>query len=371
MASITKRGKTWQYTVSRYIEGEYKPIRKGGFLKERDAKIAAAKVATDLADGLAPSSNTDILSDYFKAWMSDYKTQRAVHTIERYENTHRTLQKIFPRETLQSMTKRKYQRAMDEYGRTHAIATMKKLNGHIRACVKEAVDEGRIRVDFTRGVELNSKIAEKKEEDKFLNFFESQRLLKYLRLHIGRSPVYALLILAIVTGLRFGELLGLKRTDFDFKNNQIHVKRSWDYKKKTGFVALKNKQSERTVDVDLSVMDFFKDYFAGIPENFKGLAFYNSLSSDGSFSNEGVNKTLRKALEQLEFKIITVHGLRHTFISILLYKRISIHYVAEQAGHKNSLITQTTYAHVLDELRDEEKVKSAGVIGNLFNGAAV
>lgn len=366
MARIEKRGNTWQYTVSRYVDKKYKPIRKGGFLKEKDAKTAAAKVELDLAEGRLPVSSEDVFSVYFKHWMTDYKMQRSPQTIDRYSNTLMTVEMYFPNETLQSMTKRKYQRVMDDYGITHALSTMKKLNTHIRACVKEAIDEGRIRVDFTRGVELNSKIPEKNEADKFLSFTDSRKLLNELKQHWKRSPVYVILILALTSGMRFGELLGLKRTDFDFKNNQIHVNQAWDYKKKTGFIPLKNAQSKRSVDMNQSIMDFFKEYFEATPKNIKGLAFYNNLSADGSFTNNGVNKTLKKTLDRLELKTITCHSLRHTFISILLYKRISIHYVAEQAGHKNSLITQTTYAHVLDEMRDEEKTKSAEVIGELF-----
>lgn len=44
MASITKRGSTWQYSVSRTIEGKYKPIRKGGYRTKKEASVAAAQI---------------------------------------------------------------------------------------------------------------------------------------------------------------------------------------------------------------------------------------------------------------------------------------------------------------------------------------
>ncbi|KGR84033.1 Arm DNA-binding domain-containing protein [Lysinibacillus boronitolerans] len=48
MASITKRGKTWQYCVSRMVEGKYKPIRKGGFSTKKEATIAAAAIKANI-----------------------------------------------------------------------------------------------------------------------------------------------------------------------------------------------------------------------------------------------------------------------------------------------------------------------------------
>jgi len=107
--------------------------------------------------------------------------------------------------------------------------------------VREAVDEGRIRMDFTRGVELNSKIKEKSDSEKHLNYVESKRLLKELVKHIDRSPLYLLLILALQSGKRFGELLGLKRSDFNFKATTIKVERSMDYKNGNWFCRLENR----------------------------------------------------------------------------------------------------------------------------------
>ncbi len=54
MASFTKRGKTWQYTVSRIVNGESKPIRKSGFKTKKEAQVAAAEIESKLNKGLNP-----------------------------------------------------------------------------------------------------------------------------------------------------------------------------------------------------------------------------------------------------------------------------------------------------------------------------
>lgn len=51
---------------------------------------------------------------------------------------------------------------------------------------------------------------------------------------------------------------------------------------------------------------------------------------------------------------ISAHGLRHTHASILLYKRASIYYVSERLGHSDIETTNSYYAHIIKELRDQD-----------------
>lgn len=64
---------------------------------------------------------------------------------------------------------------------------------------------------------------------------------------------------------------------------------------------------------------------------------------------------MRKTLENLHIAPITVHGLRHTHASILLYKDASIQYVSERLGHSDLETTLTRYTDVLKELRTKDE----------------
>ncbi|MFF5994698.1 tyrosine-type recombinase/integrase [Lysinibacillus sp. KU-BSD001] len=81
------------------------------------------------------------------------------------------------------------------------------------------------------------------------------------------------------------------------------------------------------------------------------LVFYSPESKYQVISNTNANKLLKKTLLELDIEPITVHGLRHTHASVLLYKNASIYYVSERLGHGDIENTLKEYTHVLKELR--------------------
>ncbi len=106
--------------------------------------------------------------------------------------------------------------------------------------------------------------------------------------------------------------------------------------------------------MDSKTMSLFENLFERIPYHKEGLIFVSPNNSRKFLTNEFVNKILRKTLNDLEIEPVTIHGLRHTHASILLYKKISIYYVSERLGHAGIDTTLKYYAHVVKELREED-----------------
>ncbi|GEM_PF-5393580 len=203
---------------------------------------------------------------------------------------------------------------------------MSKVHGHIKAAVDHAVEDEIIRITFAKKVKVTGKPPKKKDE-KYLQFEEIEMLYDELfkRLHTGLS--YYGVLLLLVTGMRFEELVGLTRSDFDFDNNTINIDKVWGYshKMKEGFGPTKNTQSERVISLDPKVMKEFKKLFMQMPDNIQRLVFYSASSKYKCLSNNAINKSLKKTLESLGIKtIITAHGSRHTHASALIYKKASI-----------------------------------------------
>ncbi len=71
---------------------------------------------------------------------------------------------------------------------------------------------------------------------------------------------------------------------------------------------------------------------------------------------------LKKVLDDLDLKSISMHGLRHTHASVLLYKKVSIYYVSERLGHQDIQTTISVYSHVIKEMRIDDENNTINVL---------
>lgn len=164
--------------------------------------------------------------------------------------------------------------------------------------------------------------------------------------------------------MRFAELLGLTWENVDLEKGTIKVKRAWDYLDTNNFCPTKNEQSVRNVPIDKQTCLLMKWFKKQQTKLFKKLdikpehdfVFYNAKS--GLVSNNAVNKKLKELLRQLNIDTpLTIHGLRHTHASVLIYKGVNIMAVSKHLGHKNLAVTMETYSHSIKELEEREDIK--------------
>lgn len=266
------------------------------------------------------------------------------------------IKEYFGSKPLQQISRHDYQGFLNEFGKNKAKETVEKVNTHLRACVKDAIEENIIPHDFTRNAVLNFTAAAKKADEKHLDVKDSELLLKEIHNRLHRGLVYYLLLLGLATGFRFEELVGLTIEDFNFIDNTITVNKTWEYnnRMKEGFGPTKNEQSNRTIAVDETTMSKFEELFKNMLNNLLGLVFYSPDSKYKVISNTNANKLLRTILKDLGIEPITIHGLRHSHACVLLYKKVSIYYVSERLGHKDIETTHKHYSHVTEELHVED-----------------
>ena len=75
---------------------------------------------------------------------------------------------------------------------------------------------------------------------------------------------------------------------------------------------------------------------------------------DGRVYNSTVNNVLARRCRTAGVPVITVHGLRHTHASLLLFAGVSIASVARRLGHASMTTTQKTYLHIIQELENKD-----------------
>ncbi|MBD8069929.1 tyrosine-type recombinase/integrase [Bacillus sp. PS06] len=362
MASIRKRvgikRTSYEFTVSHTVNGESKPIKKGGFRTKSEAKAAAAELEAQLAKGLNPVTKKISFVEYFDEWIGLYKKDKvSTTTLKHYEYSLNAVREYFSGTPIQNINGQEYQKFLNWFGSNKAKETVAKVHGHIKSCVKDAIEDQLIQIDFTRKAKPHWTVQAKKSIEKHLNYGDSEQLLQTIWSKVDEGLGYSLLLLILTSGLRFGKAVGLTRKDFDFTENTIKINKTWGYKKNSlpGFGLTKNEQSNRTIRLDKITMNHFKELFNTTPTNIHELVFYSPESKYKVISNTNANNLLKKLLLELNIEPITVHGLRHTHASVLLYKKLSIHYVSERLGHSDIETTLKEYTHVITELRLQEE----------------
>lgn len=135
------------------------------------------------------------------------------------------------------------------------------------------------------------------------------------------------------------------------------------------FGPTKNKSSIRTIKMDKEAMNIFKDYFKNTVDNIHELIFFSHHSKYHVISNRSVNKALKGLLADLAIEpiSISVHVLRHTHASALIYeKKATINYISERLGHSDVQTTYNDYSHVMKELRAEDEESTVNMFSSMY-----
>ncbi|HAD19103.1 MAG TPA: site-specific integrase [Lachnospiraceae bacterium] len=290
---------------------------------------------------------TDQLKDYYRNWISVYK-EGAIRdvTLSKYQMSLSWIEKLAPDLKLCEVTRVAYQQLINEYAKEHERQTTMDFHHQLKGAILDAVDEGLIPRDPTRKVIIKGKTPSVKKR-KYLNQFELHTLLTGLTLGEQVSWDWFILLVA-KTGMRFSEALAITPADFDFAHQTLSVNKTWNYKEGGGFAPTKNKSSVRKIRIDWQVVMQFALLVKNLPQD------RPIFVTKEHVYNSTVNDILERYCKRLEIPVISVHGLRHTHASILLYAGVSVASVARRLGHASMTTTQKTYLHVIQELENQD-----------------
>lgn len=289
---------------------------------------------------------SELFYEYYEKWISVYKVGaiRDV-TMKKYKLTLNWLKKLVPTLEIKDLTRITYQQLLNDYAECHEKQSTMDFHHQLKGAILDAVDEGIIIRDPTRKAIIKGKIP-KEKKIKYLNQFELQKLIADLDL--GTKINYDWLILLIAkTGMRFSEALAITPKDFDFPHQMIIINKTWDYKGKGGFLPTKNTSSNRKVQLDWQTAIQFSELIKELDED-KPIFFTEKIY------NSTINDILERHCKNVNIPTISVHGLRHTHASILLFAGVSIASVAHRLGHSSMTTTQKTYLHIIQELENTD-----------------
>lgn len=347
MATVGRRGE--RRTLDYYDntgKRQRKTLPKGTTLKK------AKELLRDIEDKLAkgtylPDKKTPLFKAVADDWLVLKKAEIIDSTWGMYEQMVRLHLVDFHDQKINMITKGAVEIFFaNKYNNGMCLSTLGTVFSSINQVMEYAVTHGYINQNPAIKAKKPKKELEYKEDIKrFLTVSEINAFLGA----VTDQKYYSLFRLGIFSGARQGELLGLKWTDVDWFNNQIHIQRTFN-KGKMRYP--KTKSSRRKIDIGPGTMEVLKEWMRVCPENEGGLVFPNNVGKPMN-NNNMMRRYFYPALEKAGIERIRFHDLRHTYASLLINKGQNIKYVQNQLGHSTITTTVDKYGHLMEEVNRE------------------
>ena len=236
-----------------------------------------------------------------------------------------------------------------------APKTVRNIHQMIGSAYNLAVEQKLVSKNPTQGCALP------KVEHKEMKTLTADQLSAFFQ-EARDSSVYELYYLDLATGLRRGELLGLKWTDVDFEHGAVRVQRA--ISRQNGKVVeapLKTKNAYRTLPLSADAISVLKMQKCKVGNS----EWVFPSPTGGPMSPDSVLHMLQRVLKRAGLPRIRFHDLRHTFATMALQNGVDVKTVSSMLGHYSAGFTLDTYAHVTTDAQ----LKAAQTMGSILSRA--
>ena len=214
--------------------------------------------------------------------------------------------------------------------------TVRNINQVISSAMQLAIQQHLISHDPTDGCALP------KTEHREMQTLSADQLTAFL-LEAKHSGVFEMYYIELATGLRRGELLGLKWEDIDFTTQTLRVRRQVGrINGEVREAPLKTKNAYRTISLGTDAVGILKQQREKQPSS----AYVFPGPTGGPIAPDSVLHMLHRVLDRADLPEIRFHDLRHTFATLALQNGVDVKTVSGMLGHFSAGFTLDTYAHV-------------------------
>lgn len=372
----------WKATVSLgYINGKQKKSRKQGFKTKKEAEKWVREISQKKDKGYIDSDLSSMLfKEFILKWLYEYKVSNVtINTKNDYIfriNAH-----IIPLIGDYKLNKLTTVIMQDFYNKLISERNLKPVSAKkvfdiVKNCLKYA---HKLKLIYELPTDIEKQKIKKSKVETW-NKYEVNYFLNEVKDDYLYFPVY----LDLLTGLRIGELCGLKWKCVDLENGLITVKKQVIEDKIEKYLILSDKLKTPTSYRTISIPPILINYLKQIKNDRNAsnndfvllsrqgtMANPHNLSTNFSKRLEKYEKSideLKKANKQIpsnymQLKHITFHGLRHTHTTLLIESGENVKVVSERLGHSTVNMTLDTYTHVS---RNMEK-NTANLLNNIFD----
>lgn len=364
--SIYRRGEAWTVKIERPRRADgRRQYRYETVATRREAERLRAKLVHDLNAGTYIEPCDLFVREHLHEWLDYVSTRLSARTVQRYrEIVEGHLVPGLGQKRLVDLRPLDISRYYDHalaHGRLGgdaplARATLVKFHHILHKALKDAVAWQRIASNPAAAVTVPNGVGKPTTTARSLSDEECAVLLR-----AAADRLYLPTLLALATGMRRGELLGLRWRDIDLDGAKLRVAHSLE--EAGGALTLKEPKTRagrRTVPLPATAVRALRHHRAAQDELRlgRGSAYHDRDLvfpwPDGTpwrpsaFSVAFHRLVTKSGIEQARF-----HDLRHTHATQLLRAGVAPKVVSERLGHANIAITLDIYAHVLPEMQNE------------------
>jgi integrase len=335
----------------------YSPQRK----TKTEAERALRAVMVDADRGVVFNAGTLTLGNYLDLWLAECvkplvdQGKMEHSTYVRYAGIVRNhIKPVLGRKKLKEVNRAAVRKLYNDKAKDLSPRSVDYLHVTLQKALKQAVRDELIPHNVAEGERPRS--SHRKEEAKALSHGQVRALLAAAQ----GDRNEALYIVALHTGLRLGELLGLKWADVDLDAGKLSVRRSLKVTADgLGFGPPKNKASRRSVPLNKTAVVALKAHRKH--QNEERISASRWHDPDLVFPNRVGNPMDHNNLYYREYKPLldrsglrdqsfTFHSLRHTFASVLCNRDVNVKKIQSLMGHSSITQTMDTYSHLMQDI---------------------
>jgi len=334
----------------------HKGQRKAKKVGDKKAANAIAEKARErLVSGdlglIQEVKQAPIFRDYALQWLNGHvKTSCKYSTWERYEGCLRShLFPVFGEKPIDQIQRKDIKKLIyDKLNEGLSPSSVRNIKAALSGVLSSAYEDGLLPGNAALRL---GKLIKKNDFRKNINPLTKEEVLVMLKTAMEHFPrYYPVFLLAVSTGMRLGEVIGLQPGDVDSKCRFIEVRRSIV----RGRVETPKSGKSRRVDMSQQLTEALKVHLIRTKELTlkKGwkqppeTLFYNDEGRPLD-PNNVVKRCFHKSLTKAGLRRVRFHDLRHTFASIHISQGESLAYVRDQLGHHSIQITVDIYGHLV------------------------
>jgi integrase len=355
------RGRSHYYTIPvTRPDGTRGQEQRRGFKTERAARAAMRKRLVELETGVATVTSQQTVTEYLSFWLGQIKRDVSQATLAKYERTLRSaLVPVLGEHRLDRLTPfvidAAYTQALERGSSANQIRSAHTI---FKAALERAVDWNLLPRNPGANAKPPRPVRVVDEEDgrvRALTDEEAGRLLAALD-----GPAWLAAYLALGTGLRRGEVLGLRWRDLDFEAQTLSVRQTVEPAAVAGGRLIigppKTERSARTFRAPSRVLSHLHDHHRR--QAARRLVYGGPWEGDLVLCRDGgrpippdtLNDWHARARERAGLpKELRFHDLRHTYATQSLRAGVNVSTVSQRLGHANVSITLNIYSHALPE----------------------